>query len=93
MKIYALNGYSFIYFNYTGQTVNHWFVQGDQPQEKDNYTNTVRLANYLNACIHQLQINQIDCNSIKWWGKTFQSTTVLGKKLNLYGLELINGSE
>ena len=23
------------------------------------YTNTVRLANYLNACIHQLQINQL----------------------------------
>ena len=35
----------------------------------------------------------IDCNSIKWWGKRFQSTIVLGKKLNLYGLELINGSE
>ena len=49
----------FIYFNYTGQTVKHWFVQGDQPQEKDNYTNTVRLANYLNAYIHQLQMNQL----------------------------------
>ena len=35
----------------------------------------------------------IDGNSIKWWGKTFQSTIILGKKLNLYGLELSNGSE
>ena len=25
----------------------------------------------------------VDCNSIKWWGKTFQSTIVL---VNLYGL-------
>ena len=32
---------------------------GPAPREKkNNYTNTVRLANYLNACIHQLQMNQ-----------------------------------
>ena len=34
-------------------------MQGDQPQKEDNYINTVRLANYLNACIYQLQINQL----------------------------------
>ena len=82
----------FILIIATGQPVNHWCIQGDQPQEKDNYTNTVSLAKYLNACIHQLQINQLIATQLNGGVKGSNlATIVLGKKLNLYGL--INGSE
>jgi len=62
------------------------------PAPKDiNYTNTVRLANYLNACIHQLQINQLIVIQLSGGVKGSNLQLSYEKKLNLYRLVLING--